>query len=89
MNSNLFIHALALTQTKKSNINSVSIKRKKNVHKENKFISKLNKLEYREKDLTLKERKLVLREREAKIRVMELTNLEKEHELIPWTGSMT
>jgi hypothetical protein len=29
----------------------------------------------------LKERKLALREREAKIRVMELTNLEKEREL--------
>ena len=48
-------------------------------NKEN--ILNFNDLEYRKRDLALKERELALREREAKICVMELTNLEKEHEL--------
>ena len=48
--------------------------------KENK-IPKLDDLEYRERDLALKERELALREREAKIRVIELSNLERERQL--------
>ncbi|GET61646.1 hypothetical protein RhiirA5_495099 [Rhizophagus irregularis] len=38
-------------------------------------------LEYRERELALKECEILLREREAKVRVMELSNLEKEREL--------
>ncbi|RGB35102.1 hypothetical protein C1646_814960 [Rhizophagus diaphanus] len=38
-------------------------------------------LEYRERELALKEREILLREREAKVRVMELSNLEKKREL--------
>ncbi|CAI2178429.1 2587_t:CDS:2 [Funneliformis geosporum] len=49
--------------------------------KENKLILRFNKLKYWEKDLVLKEHELVLRESEAKIHIVELTNLEKEHQL--------
>ena len=50
-------------------------------NKENELALKLKELEYREKDLALKERELALREREAKIRVMKLSNSEKERQL--------
>ncbi|CAI2196602.1 2307_t:CDS:1, partial [Funneliformis geosporum] len=49
--------------------------------KENKLISRFNELEYWEKDLALKEHELILRKHKAKIRVIELTNLEKERQL--------
>jgi hypothetical protein len=52
-------------------------------HNENNKENSLNfhELEYRERDLALKEREIALREREAKVRIMELTNLEKERKL--------
>ncbi|PKY54877.1 hypothetical protein RhiirA4_410141, partial [Rhizophagus irregularis] len=40
-----------------------------------------NELEYQEGELALKKRELLLREREAKVRVMKLSNFEKEREL--------
>ncbi|RIA82619.1 hypothetical protein C1645_835069 [Glomus cerebriforme] len=49
-----------------------------NDSQENKPSSKLDELEYQEQVLALKEREIFLREREANVRVMELTNLEKE-----------
>ncbi|PKC00516.1 hypothetical protein RhiirA5_428059 [Rhizophagus irregularis] len=49
---------------------------------ENKLALKLKELKYREKDLALKERELALRECEAKIRVIKLSNCEKERKLI-------
>ena len=49
-------------------------------NKKNKLVSRFDELEYQERDLALKERELALREREAKIHVIELSNLEKEHQ---------
>ncbi|CAB4387119.1 unnamed protein product [Rhizophagus irregularis] len=47
-----------------------------------KSLSKSDELEYQERTLALKERELdFLREREAKVRIMELSNIEKEREL--------
>ncbi|PKY41033.1 hypothetical protein RhiirA4_416330 [Rhizophagus irregularis] len=46
-----------------------------------KSLSKSDELEYQERTLALKERELDLKEREAKVRIMELSNIEKEREL--------
>ncbi|EXX53117.1 kinase-like domain-containing protein [Rhizophagus irregularis DAOM 181602=DAOM 197198] len=54
----------------------------KDNNKENRLALKLKELKYREKDLALKECELALRECEAKIRVIKLSNCEKERKLI-------
>ncbi|CAB5196138.1 hypothetical protein RhiirA1_388763 [Rhizophagus irregularis] len=40
-----------------------------------------NELEYQDGELALKKRELLLREREVKVRIMELSNFEKEQKL--------